>query len=132
MASDDSSHDAYPGPHLGLFVGRPVTGVVVVTVAGEVDIGSAAVLRETLERAAAPTPRHLVLDLGAVSFFSSAGISELLVARHRAETDGFVLHLCGVGDSRPVTRVLQLTGLLKHFTTHLSTGAALEDIDQRR
>ena len=128
MAPDDESRAAGPGPHLGLFVGRPVAGVTVVTVTGEIDIGTAPVLREALDRAAGETPRHLVLDVGPVSFFSSAGISELLITRHRAEVDDFGFHLCSVADSRPVTRVLQLTGLLKHFTTHLSTNDALADI----
>ena len=55
--------------------GRP--DVTIVAPSGEIDLATAPLLREGLERAEAHAPSGLVIDLRGVSFIDSTGIGEL-------------------------------------------------------
>lgn len=74
-------------------------------VAGEVDITTAPILRDQLCKAISTNPRHLVVDLSAVTFFSAAGIHALHTPR-AAQDENQQLVLVGTG--RPVARVLDI------------------------
>lgn len=89
---------------------------VVLTVAGEIDMLTAPDLQTALLAALADTTcRQLVLDLSAVSFLSSAGLSVLVVVREDARARGVGFRLAGLDDNRAVRRSLELTQVLELF-----------------
>lgn len=95
--------------------GEPLTstarhdGVDVVTLAGDLDLFSAEVLRRELEEAV-PGGRHVVvLDLADVTFLDSTVLGLLLLAARRMEAHGGRLVLASAGEA--VERVLQVSGL---------------------
>ncbi len=81
---------------------------VLVTIAGEIDIGTVARLRERLWALAA-SGRPLVADLEQVSFIDASGLGALAGAARLAAEHGVSLHvIC----ARPhIQRLFQLTGL---------------------
>lgn len=109
---------------LRLSVGRPLPGVIVVTVSGEIDFATSPTLAVAVSEAALEEPRHVVLDLGGVTFFSCAGVEALLSARGH----GPALHLTGVRGNRPVELVLTLTRTAAQFALHPDVDAALAAI----
>jgi anti-sigma B factor antagonist len=75
-------------------VGNP-DAPVVVTVRGNLDIDSAAVLTTTLDQVLdVPFPR-VVVDLSDVEFCDSTGLSAFVVGHHRAVAGGGWLRLSG-------------------------------------
>lgn len=75
----------------------PDSGGVVVSVAGELDLATFAVLDEQHRvHTRASTPMRI--DLGAVDFIDSAGLAALLLARRRAEEHGVPLTFDPVSD----------------------------------
>jgi anti-anti-sigma factor len=89
-----------------LLASGPVT---VISVAGELTYGTTYVLNDILDRVVREqaSPR-IVLDLGNITFFCSAGIHALLAARERIiSTDG---HLVLYRPSPSVERILHVTG----------------------
>ncbi|WP_158220336.1 STAS domain-containing protein [Kineosporia sp. A_224] len=83
-----------------------------VRASGDIDIATAAELDDALLAAATDEQpvRHLVLDLGAVTFLDCAGLRPLVAARRRL-TDRFWL----VNPPPQVRRLLSLTGLTDAF-----------------
>jgi anti-sigma B factor antagonist len=80
------------------------------TVAGEVDCGSAPRFVEPLRRAIADSVGTVHVDLGAVTFMDSSGLNALAAARDAA---GARLRL---GTLHPaVRRVLEITNMLELF-----------------
>jgi len=77
------------------------------TLMGEVDTHTAPQLEHRLASVVDGT--SLVLDLGGVSFISSAGLSVILNAQRRLEASGGSLSLRSV--SATVTRLVELSGL---------------------
>ncbi len=107
-----------------------VDGVVVFGVRGDVDIPDADALRPLLVSCIRPAgstpPRAVVLDLGEVGFFGSAGLNLLVRARKEAAAGGVALH--GVRrDGRSLARALQITGLDAIMPWHASTADALRE-----
>ena len=87
-----------------------------VTVTGDVDPLSAPVLADRLLQVLArPDAAEVELDLRAVTFLDSAGLTALVVAHQSAERAGRVLRM-RCGSTRPVLRPLQITGLATVFT----------------
>lgn len=86
-------------------VSYPNSGIAVCRAAGEVDSATVPQLREQLREALSDGPRHLVVDLSAVTFFSAAGLHAL----DEAGTEQDEAHeLVLVGKARPVVRVLDI------------------------
>jgi anti-anti-sigma factor len=79
------------------------------TLSGELDIGSAQVLEDAVEEACAAGASELVLDLSAIDFMDSMGLRALLHARTTCRAAGCDYRLTPA--SRPVQRVLDATGL---------------------
>ena len=93
---------------------RPVDpDILLVAIAGDLDVLTVAQTTTFLAQAAALTPRHLILDMSEVTFLTSAGIA-LLMAASENGTYGR-LHLIGVLDNRSVQRPLALVGMLDLF-----------------
>ena len=87
---------------------REPDGTLILSVFGDVDFGSAPELAERLAGAASPL-WSLVLDLNALKFMDSSGLSVLLAATTRARERG-----CSVSLARPnagLRRLLPLTDL---------------------
>lgn len=83
----------------------------VVTVAGDVDAGTAPGLRRELapEIVTAAAPELVVVDLSEVGFIDSAGLT-VLAGLHRKSLERGV-RLTLVAGTRPVRRALNITGL---------------------
>jgi anti-anti-sigma factor len=82
---------------------------VVVVVEGELDIATAGVLEETLNSAAARAP-VTVLDLRAVGFIDSSGLS-VVVKYHRHAEAARAAFAIAAGAESKVRRLLTLSGL---------------------
>ena len=80
-------------------------GTTVVTVAGEIDMATAAELRECL----VGTQGHVIVDLRGVSFLDSSGIGTLASARTRLLKTGGDLRLRK--PQKIVRKALEVTGL---------------------
>lgn len=80
----------------------------VLRVETEIDLESAPSLRGLLSQLAAAGDDRVRLDLSAVAFVDSVGLSVLAAAHARFRDEGGVLELLV---SRPVARVLELTGM---------------------
>ncbi len=84
-------------------------GAVRIVCAGEVDCSTAPELRRALDDAFADGPCAVTVDLEAVTFLDSAGLSVLAIAHRTARRSGARMRVL-VG-TRAVTRALQVTGL---------------------
>jgi len=82
-------------------------GVVVVALAGELDMTSAEVVVAALERAAEASPRLILLDLHRLSFLDSTGARILFDANLRAGAQGHQIAV--LEGSGAAHRVLELT-----------------------
>lgn len=83
-------------------------GHIVVTAIGEVDIATAAQLRDRLA-GPADGGQQVIVDLSGVSFIDAAGLGVLARAAARTAARGGSLQLAAA--SRPVRRMLAVTGL---------------------
>ncbi|HLL65117.1 MAG TPA: STAS domain-containing protein [Micromonosporaceae bacterium] len=82
--------------------------LVVVAVAGEVDLETVTLLRTALLDATERRP-HVCCDLSQVTFFGAAGVNALVAANHRATAHGSEFFVRGVQGI--VRRVLEITRL---------------------
>jgi anti-sigma B factor antagonist len=87
----------------------PAPGYVVVSVAGEIDIATAAQFRERLASVIGGGARRVVVDLSRVTFMASAGVA-VLMGMHRVLA-GQSGSLVVAAPSPAVGRVLSLVGL---------------------
>jgi anti-sigma B factor antagonist len=89
-------------------------GGAVVTVDGDLEFGTAASLRTTLIDLSQRGCDPLVVDLGGLDFIDSTGLSLLVQAKQRIESQGhrFVLR----NPTQRVRRVLEISGLAELFT----------------
>lgn len=85
----------------------------VVTVEGDVDLGTAAQLGDETLAATREDKPHLVLDLSGVTFLDSSGLKVLVSTHRRTELAGGSMALAAV--PRVVMRVLTVTSLDKVF-----------------
>jgi anti-sigma B factor antagonist len=102
---------------------RKHSGVMIVDVIGNIDLGSSPVLRKALLESLGDTTR-LMLNLGDVKYIDSSGIASLLevLKAARSEKKAFVLF----GLTAAVREVLQLTRLTGVFEIHETELEALQ------
>lgn len=87
----------------------------VVTVRGELDIGSAATLRETLLRLLQDEPvPDIALEASGLTFIDSSGLAVLLMAARRWDAVGCAFVLRSPSDT--LTRIVDLTGVRRAFS----------------
>jgi anti-sigma B factor antagonist len=98
-------------------------GYAIVTVTGEVDICSAALLEKPLEQAADTCP-SLIVDLSRVTFFGAVGLRCLLQADALLALRGRTLALVTSEDSM-VTRILHVTNLEDRWPLHANVSEAV-------
>ena len=96
-------------PELTTHVLTAADGTVCLTIAGDLDFNTAPVLRTAVGQIPLPPGTLLVLDLTALGFCDSSGLTALLAARRHADASGSALALAGVPAN--VLRIFQLTGL---------------------
>ena len=96
---------------------------IVVTVRGQLDIDSAAVLNTTLDQVLdRPVPR-IVVDLSGVEFCDSTGLSAFVVGHRRAAEAGGWVRLAA--PSPWLTRLLDTVGLSRRLDVYPEVGDAL-------
>lgn len=110
---------------LWLGVRRPLAGVVVLDVAGDVDLNTAPRLWALVRRQIAARPRVIVLDLHQVRFLGASGVAVLMTAQELAPRLGVVLRLAR--PSRPVARPLAMLRLDGGFDMRRSLAGAITD-----
>ncbi len=97
-------------------------GLVIVSLAGELDLYNANTVREALLECCDESPERLIVDLSAVKFIDSTALGVLIEARTRmTNRKGFLLAAPGL----ETRRALEISGLDRHFTVH-------ESLDQAR
>ena len=101
--------------------------VVIVTVAGEVDVYTAPQLRSALEERVAAGQNKIVVDLQGVAFIDSTGLG-VLVGQLKAlrKVEGSLRIVCS--DER-ILRLLAITGLDQILPLHDSVDDALTAVD---
>jgi anti-sigma B factor antagonist len=97
--------------------------VVVVQVAGEIDVYTAASLRERLADLIDADHTDVVVDLTGVTFMDSTGLGVLVGALKKVRGYGGRLQL--VIDQEKVIKVFRITALTQVFTIHETLEAAL-------
>jgi anti-sigma B factor antagonist len=107
---------------LGLEVGEH-GGVAVVTVRGEIDLGSAHRVRDAVLELLHDGHRRLVLDLAAVEFLDSVGLGMLVASLKRTRALGGELAL--VVTRERVRRPFEVAGVLAAFGVHPTVAAAV-------
>lgn len=95
---------------------------VVVSVVGTIDMLTAPLLVESIEFALANGPTYLVIDLSAVEFLASAGLTVLLQTHHRSAT---TTRVAVVADGRATSRPMTLLGLDRTLTIYSTLADAL-------
>ncbi len=85
-----------------------------VTLAGDVDMGSAPVLRKALLEVIETPFDRLVLDLAGVNYIDSSGVGTIVELRRRTDRSGGDLVLAGLQER--VRSVFEITKLDKFFT----------------
>jgi anti-sigma B factor antagonist len=90
-----------------------IEGDARVVVSGELDMATSPQLTSAVVALADTDARRVVVDLAAVSFIDSTGVSALCLARTKLEGNGVVLVLGPV--SAQVESVLQMVGLDAEF-----------------
>lgn len=108
-----------------MLYGRPVSisvttseagEVHIVHVAGEIDVTSAAVLRDALEALIADGHRRLVLDLSDVTFLDSTGLGIVVGRLKRLARHGGTMTVAASHER--VLRVFTITGLDQLLAIH--------------
>jgi len=98
-------------------------GLGLVEVSGEVDLYTAPRMKEDLVALIETGVGQVVVDLSRVTFIDSTALGVIISGVKRlAERDG---HLAIVAGSRPVVRILSVTGLDKVLTIYDTREAAL-------
>lgn len=98
---------------MDLAVGQDVDGRTVVSVVGELDTEVADRLRDA-GLAAATGADGFAMDLSGVDFIDSSGLAALIAINNALQATGS--HLTVLRPSRPVRRILEITGLNTAFT----------------
>ena len=96
-------------------------GVVVVHLAGELDLYNAGDVAATLGQLADEGAARVVVDLSEVAFVDSTALGTLVQARKHLGNGRLVLAAPG----HDVRRALEVSGLVQHFTVSDSVDAAL-------
>ncbi|HEU5471743.1 MAG TPA: STAS domain-containing protein [Actinophytocola sp.] len=113
-------------PPIEFEIDEPAADAVVIRPIGDLDLLTAALLREALLPHVERSGHRVVLDLTGIGFLGSAGLSELVAANEAAAANGSTLLL--VASTRAVLRPIEITGLSPLFRMFESTDAALADV----
>lgn len=96
-------------------------GIAVLSVRGDIDLGSASAFKSAIAEALADNPPALVIDLRGVEFLGSVGVSVLVEARERVDDDS---RFAVVADRPVITRLVQMLRLDEVFALHETVAEA--------
>ncbi|MBP2704924.1 STAS domain-containing protein [Microbispora sp. RL4-1S] len=99
------------------------SNAVVVAVEGELDLFTAPFLREEVRDAIRDDGPSLVLDLAALSFMDSSGLSVLIEAWRISASQGGAV--CLAAPQPPVARILKTTGLDRRIKIYPDVDTAI-------
>lgn len=94
---------------------------IVITIGGELDMGTVHLLTELVQHVVGQRPDRVALDMARVRFFCADGLRAVLQARQVVDSAGGRLVLCE--PSAAVLRVLTITGTDRLFELNPSPGA---------
>jgi anti-sigma B factor antagonist len=106
-------HDLTPAGELVVSRERRAD-MVVLSLSGELDLATSALLERELDAAEAARPMRLVVDLAGLEFIDSSGLNTLVQAHERASENGHQLLLRQ--GPRPVRRLFELTNTVGLFS----------------
>ena len=95
----------------------------VVRLKGDIDMHVSADVADSLRQVIATRPSRFVIDMSAVTYFDSSGLSVLICANNDIEEYGGTLVLSGVREN--VKSLIELCGLGRFFVTCPHVVAAL-------
>jgi len=98
-------------------------GFPVVSAVGEVDLGTAPLLRSVLDRLMADGSVKILVDLESVEYLDASGLNVLIGALRRARELGGTIAL--INPAPPVLRILRLLDLTEVFPIYASVAVAL-------
>ncbi|MFK3981651.1 STAS domain-containing protein [Micromonospora sp. NPDC050397] len=98
--------------------------VVVVAVAGELDMATAPQLQDEITDLLDRGNTRLVFDLTELTFCDSTGLSVFVRAKNSSDEAGGVVRLAA--PQRGVLRILEVSGLVEVLQTHPSVEQAIE------
>jgi anti-anti-sigma factor len=106
-------------------------GVHIVSVRGELDLGTAPDLEPSLDQAVSSADALVLVDLGECEFIDSTGIALIVRAWQRLDGDDGAgrLVLCSGNDQ--VRRVLEITGLDLSIPIHRTRSEALTALREK-
>jgi anti-sigma B factor antagonist len=99
--------------------------VVVVSVAGELDMATAPQLQDHITDLLDKGRSHIVFDLANVSFCDSTGLSVFVRAKNGADDVGGAVRLAA--PQRGVLRILEVSGLVEVLQTYPTVDDAVAD-----
>lgn len=123
VARDDDRNDL---GKLTAHVGE-LDGIVVVSIAGELDMATVQEAGSALEDAITPG-KPVVIDMTGLTFFSSAGLTLLARLHEKRRQSPLDVHL--VADQRVVILPMRLSGLHDLFPLHNTLDGALRQISE--
>jgi anti-sigma B factor antagonist len=100
--------------------------MVVVKVQGEVDVYTAPMMKEEVQRSIDAGLTRVVVDLSGVAYMDSSGLGVLIGALKRAREGGGDL-IVSAPNAR-ITRIMDVTGLGRIFNVHTATDGALKSL----
>ena len=101
-------------------------GVVVITIAGELELRAGADLKSRLSDAVDSGARTIVVDMSAVTFIDSTGLGALVGGLKRVRAvDGELALVCV---DRSIVRIFEITGLDRVFPLHETLADALSHV----
>jgi anti-sigma B factor antagonist len=95
---------------------------------GSLDLATAPTVRAALNEASEKGGNHLIVDLRQLEFLDSTGLGVLIGAHRRAVERGGSFRL--VISDGPISRLLNITGLIGVFGVYHSTEDARKDQDR--
>ena len=98
-------------------------GIATVSVTGELDLAAGEVVAQAIGQAVtASGTSAVIVDLSALAFVDSSGISVLLKGRREADRTGVAYRITGA--TGIVEQILSLTGVLQHLSDPDGTRSA--------
>jgi anti-sigma B factor antagonist len=114
VAVSDRESDALPRVDVQFGSSDAPSYAAVVSLHGEHDLSTAPTIRDALS----PLYGAILLDLSSCDFIDSTVIRTVLDKHRQLETDGHRLELLVPSDRKPISRVLDVSGLRQILTVH--------------
>lgn len=103
---------------------REVDGMQILDVAGEIDVYTSPQFKEAVNGIIGSGQKHLIIDMGAVTYMDSSGFGTLLSATRRLRPQGGTINL--IRCNTAIDRILRITRLNTVFATYDSVDDALK------